>query len=169
MTTETKIEEAPEIDMDASMQGAAVFCNKFTVSVGPVVRITFIEQYNQQNPYFRTAIALHHQDAIALYKLLQGLMKDEELEMLISANRDGLSEAMWCFFGVAGGLLTSFLGNINDAFFAKPPIPLNALGILEICLFATSAAVGICILLVSKRRSNSAADLADQIRKRKKS
>jgi hypothetical protein len=51
--------------------GAAVWANKFVVSIGPIVRIAFLEQGGPDEPeFFRSAIAMSHQDAIALKNLL---------------------------------------------------------------------------------------------------
>ena len=57
--------------------GPALFCNRFFITVGTVVRITFAEQEagTTKEPHFRTAVALGHQDALALSQVLAELLK----------------------------------------------------------------------------------------------
>jgi hypothetical protein len=77
---ETRIQPIAEADSSASMGVPTVFCNRFYVMVGPVVRIAFAEQeiVNPKAPVFRMAVALAHQDAIALANILKELLRPVE-------------------------------------------------------------------------------------------
>lgn len=66
----------------AAYSVAAVASNKFVVNIGhPGVRIAFGEFHpDLEVPEFHTAVTMHPLDAISLYKLLQGLLKEIEDE-----------------------------------------------------------------------------------------
>lgn len=89
--------------------------------------------------------------------------------MFVNASRDGLSEAMWCFFGLAGGLFTTVTKNLYRAFVVDNPIPLSLSGAFELVLFFASLTAGVIILFVSTKRGKTAQDLATEIRNRRKS
>lgn len=67
-------------DQELAHEVAAIFANKFIVNVGPAgVRIAFGEQFSpDQEPRFRTAIALAMQDAIQLANLLKAMLAEPE-------------------------------------------------------------------------------------------
>ena len=66
-------------ELKSAYSGSAILSNKFYVTVGPVVRITFSEGHSSEAmPVFRTAVALSIQDAIALKNVLQDLLKEPE-------------------------------------------------------------------------------------------
>src|ERR1700751_3530897 len=55
---------------DIANAGPPFWANKFIVASGHVVRITFLEQGGPTEPlFFRTAVVVSHQDAIALKNL----------------------------------------------------------------------------------------------------
>jgi hypothetical protein len=62
--------------------GAAPAVNRFVATLGPTgLRVAFLEEDADTTPYFRTAVTMHPQDGIALYKMLQGVLHDFELEL----------------------------------------------------------------------------------------
>ncbi len=69
-----------ETELDIANSGPALLSNRFYVTVAPFgVRIAFTEQSNPQKPpAFRTAVVMSIQDGIALYKLMQDLLKEAE-------------------------------------------------------------------------------------------
>ncbi|MFT4579063.1 MAG: hypothetical protein ACI9UO_001894 [Nitrospinales bacterium] len=74
MTTDDKKTTQEEVDI--ALEFPSVFVNRFTVLVGPVVRITFLEQYGPETQaHPRAAIVLETASAIKLYKLLQELLE----------------------------------------------------------------------------------------------
>lgn len=78
----TEKSEELQRDLVISQQGGAVYANKFTCTVSGVVRLAFLEDHpGIKSPQFRTAVAMHHQDAIELYKLLQNLLQDFEKDL----------------------------------------------------------------------------------------
>lgn len=77
---DSKVQPISAKEAEIMMDGPALFCNRVLVSVGPTVRITFVEQEQgtAKNPKFRSAVAMPHQDAIALYHVLAELLKPFE-------------------------------------------------------------------------------------------
>jgi hypothetical protein len=73
--------------------GPAPYSNRFSVSVGAVVRIGFSEQEfgTTKTPHFRTAVTMSHQDAILLYQLMERLLKPfkEQFDALSAETKDG--------------------------------------------------------------------------------
>jgi hypothetical protein len=68
-----------EKETDASFSGGAILTNRFTVSlVASGIRIAFLEKYAPEKPAFRTAVTMSVQDGIALYKVLQRMLKNAE-------------------------------------------------------------------------------------------
>ncbi len=87
-----EIVSVSEEDLEKTMECPAVLANRFVVSVGAAVRITFLEQRSPDSTLHpRLAAALHPQDAIKLYKVLQNLLKDveEQLERLSADSKRG--------------------------------------------------------------------------------
>ena len=79
MTKEINSRGITPEEMKVAYYGAATLSNRFYITVGPVVRITFAEAHSEEEtPIFRMAAALSIQDAIALSKALQDLLKDPE-------------------------------------------------------------------------------------------
>jgi len=79
-------------EIEVTFECPAIYSNKFTVSVGAVVRITFIEQNGPNGKqYPRSSVAMHHQDAIKFYKLLKELLKDteEQISRIGVTGKDG--------------------------------------------------------------------------------
>ena len=68
-----------EQDINVAYEGAALYANRFFVSMGPVIRLAFAEQ-NAPNEklFFRGAIAISPQDAISLARLLNDIVKPLE-------------------------------------------------------------------------------------------
>jgi hypothetical protein len=61
--------------MEIAQSGAAVYVNKFFVSIGPAgTRIAFAEQATDYAPVFRSAILLSIADTFALAGLLKDLL-----------------------------------------------------------------------------------------------
>lgn len=68
--------------VDVASSGPAVWCNKFVVAIGGVVRITFLEQSGPTEPeYFRAAVVMGHPDAIAFKNLLTNMLTDIEKQI----------------------------------------------------------------------------------------
>ncbi len=79
MSKETKASGLSVEEMKIAYSGQAILSNKFYVTVGSVVRITFAEvHFLEESPIFRTAVALSIQDAISLKNVLQDLLKEPE-------------------------------------------------------------------------------------------
>jgi len=69
----------PRDEANVANSGPAVFANKFMVVLGPMVKIMFMEQGGADEPlFFRSAVAMSHQDAIALKTLLSRILADLE-------------------------------------------------------------------------------------------
>lgn len=69
-------------DADVANSGPAVWANRFMVMRGPMVKVAFMEQGGPGEPlYFRSAIAMSHQDAIALKNLLTEILADVEKQL----------------------------------------------------------------------------------------
>jgi hypothetical protein len=69
-------------DADVANSGPAVWANKFIVVVGPMVKLVFLEQGGQEEPlFFRSAVVMSHQDAIALKTLLNRTLADVERQI----------------------------------------------------------------------------------------
>jgi hypothetical protein len=65
----------------AAFMGPAPNVNKCIATLGPtVVRIAFLEEDPDTTPYFRSAVTLNQHDAFALYKMLQVVLQDFEVE-----------------------------------------------------------------------------------------
>ncbi len=68
-----------DVDLGVAYEGPAVYVNRFFVSMGPVARIAFAEQNSPGKPiFFRSAISISLQDAIALAHMLTDLVKPFE-------------------------------------------------------------------------------------------
>jgi hypothetical protein len=89
----TEVLQPGDQEIKSAREQAAVFANKFIVTIGPTVRISFMEQYGAGAPaYPRAAIAMVHEDAIALKNLLVELLKELEVQIAEakkSASRPG--------------------------------------------------------------------------------
>lgn len=71
-----------EAETESAQTGSHVLCNKFLIMLGPTVRISFMEQFGPgSNAYFRSGVSCSHEDAIALYKLLQATLADVERQL----------------------------------------------------------------------------------------
>lgn len=70
--------------------GPAIYSNKIYVTAGSVVRITFSEQLSSAVPQFRTAVAMAHQDAIALKNLLIQMLEPIEAEIAKATHQQRL-------------------------------------------------------------------------------
>ena len=69
-------------DANIANSGPAVWANKFMIMLGPMVKIAFMEQGGPEEPlFFRSAIAMSHQDAIALKNLLAGILVNVEKQI----------------------------------------------------------------------------------------
>ncbi len=75
--------KANDDELTAAFSGPAILSNRFTVTVGASVRIAFLEHNipDGGKPQFRTAVSMHHQDAILLYRLLRDLLQETEKEI----------------------------------------------------------------------------------------
>jgi hypothetical protein len=86
---ETEVQPVSAGETHVSLSGPAVFCNRFFISVGPVVRIAFAEQEagESKESIFRTAVALSHADAISLAHILAKLLKpiEDQLDAAVAA------------------------------------------------------------------------------------
>lgn len=79
---------ATPTELDVSNSGPALLANRVVVSVGHVVRISFLEQHQPDRPAaFRTAVAMSHGDAIALKDLLTALLADAEMALKTAGDK----------------------------------------------------------------------------------
>jgi len=79
-----------DADLGVAYEGAAVYANRFFVSIGPVARIAFAEQNGpDKKVFFRTAVSLSMQDAVALAHILADLVKpfESRLDEALAAAR----------------------------------------------------------------------------------
>jgi hypothetical protein len=77
-----EIKPITDEEFAAINEGPAPYANRFFISVGPMVRLTFGEQDNKgKNLRFRSAVALSHQQAIELKDLLAALLADIEKQI----------------------------------------------------------------------------------------
>jgi hypothetical protein len=96
-TTQTPSDATPAVDaeMEVANSGPAILSNRFFVTLGQSgIRIAFTEQIAPEKPSaFRTAVALSFQDGIALYKLLQVVLKEveENIEKVTSEQKEDSS------------------------------------------------------------------------------
>jgi hypothetical protein len=88
--TETPVTSVPRAEADVANSGPAAWTNKFMVMLGPMVKIVFMEQGGADEPlYFRSAVAMSHQDAIALKNLLTNLLVDVEKQIQAAFHQGG--------------------------------------------------------------------------------
>lgn len=82
-------EKVTEDLMRAAFAGPALNSNRYVVShVSSGLRLAFLEDASDGSSHFRTAVLLSHMDAIKMYKLIQGLMKEIEPQI-----QDAMAEA----------------------------------------------------------------------------
>ncbi len=78
----TEIKQGSTKGIAMANSGAAPFVNRIFVAIGPVVRITFAEQWGSEaEPTFRAAVAMGHQDAIKLRNVLVELLAGVEKQL----------------------------------------------------------------------------------------
>jgi len=69
-------------ELDIAYSGPAPGANRFFVTMGSTgVRLAFAEESSRGKVYFRNAVTLHPEDAIRLYRLIQDLLKDVEVQL----------------------------------------------------------------------------------------
>ncbi len=69
-------------DADVANSGPAVWANKFLAVLGPMVKLVFMEQGGPEEPvFFRAAVVMSHQDAIALKNMLTGMLAEVEKQL----------------------------------------------------------------------------------------
>jgi hypothetical protein len=79
-------------DADVANSGPAVWANRFMVMRGPMVKVAFMEQGGPGEPlYFRSAIAMSQEDAIALKNLLTEILPDAEQQLMTAQALRGKS------------------------------------------------------------------------------
>jgi hypothetical protein len=100
--------------------------------------------------------------------LLGHWISDEQLEMLRSVNRDGLSEAFWAFVGAAFAAFPSAVEAVWSAYLENPHVPLSVLHLIEVGIVIGSACIACCIWLISGWKSKRVKDLVDEIRGRQR-
>jgi hypothetical protein len=67
--------EVSATEYRVSQESPGVYSNRVIVSVGPVVRISFMEQFTPDDPgRSRVAVAIPHQTAVELMSLLKELL-----------------------------------------------------------------------------------------------
>ena len=101
-------------------------------------------------------------------EILGHWITDDQLEMLRSANRDGLSEAFWAFVAATLAALPAAAEAVWKAYVEIPQTPLSVLHLCEVFIVAGSATLAIAIRIISGKRSKRADTLVDQIRARQK-
>ncbi len=78
----TDVKQIEESEKEVAVSGAAPFANRFFINVGPVVRITFAEQWGPDTaPQFRVAVTMAHADVIELKNALGSLLADVERQI----------------------------------------------------------------------------------------
>jgi hypothetical protein len=92
------------------------------------------------------------------------LISDEQLEMLTTLNREGLSEAFWAFVAGALGALPSAGEALWNAYVVQPPIPLTPIHLCEVAIVLICAALATAMKVVSARRARRSVDLVKRIR-----
>ena len=84
-----QVEEVTEEQMEVGYSGAAISSNKFFITVGPQgARIAFAEGRGGGKFYFRTAVVLPFQDAIALKDILGQMLAQIEAQFAAVAEKD---------------------------------------------------------------------------------
>ncbi len=81
------------IQAKSAFLGPAPAVNRCVVTFGPTgLRVAFLEEDADTTPYFRAAVTMHPQDGIALYKMLQGVLHEFELELAGQMARQNVSK-----------------------------------------------------------------------------
>jgi hypothetical protein len=101
-------------------------------------------------------------------EILGHWITDDQLEMLKTSNRDGLSEAMWAFIGGALVGLPPAIETIWEAYIITPSVALSGLHLIEVIMVMGCACTAATIAIVSGLRSERATTLVDQIRARQR-
>ena len=115
---------------NAANSGAAPFANRLFVALGPVVRITFAEQWGSETePTFRTAVAMGHQDAIQLKNILVGLLAGVEKQLAaaqanVSGTADRTSDAASPTRLIGEGIIEQLIGQTSALFSVREPASL---------------------------------------------
>jgi len=99
-------------------------------------------------------------------RLLRHDISDEDLDMFMSARRDGLFELMCVFFGVALGDAIAALESVEASYLNAQPIPLSGLGLAKILICAVPLCLAIALWAVSARRAGTTQSLVTKIRQR---
>jgi len=96
-------------------------------------------------------------------ELVRHDISDEELDMLCNGGADRAYNAMWAFFGIAGGAISGALGAISR-FLAKQPLALGELTAL--ILLCVGLCLGTTLAIVCWGRGGSSKKIRIQIRSR---
>lgn len=91
-----EIENEKQLDLEKreAFSGPAANVTKVLCTVGPAVRLAFMELDVFGKPHFRSAVSLHFQDAIELRKLLERVLKpmedalDKEIQKIKQEQRE---------------------------------------------------------------------------------
>lgn len=100
-------------------------------------------------------------------KLIRHDISDEELEMLDSARRDGLSDAIWGFGGLAGASMIPAVTSLWKAYILNPSVPLAGADQLQVIMFFVGAALTVGLLVVNRARRKRNMTLIEEIRARR--
>ena len=73
--------EITQTDLEIAMQGPALYANRVIVNLGPVVRLSFVEQASETSATFRAAVVLPHLTAIELAAILKGMLSEIETQL----------------------------------------------------------------------------------------
>lgn len=93
-------------------------------------------------------------------------ISDEELEMLKTSNRDGLSEAFWAFAGAGIAGIPSTIVSLGDAYAREVTVPLSGLNLFGVIVTLICVALAIAIKVIDVKRGTRAGNLIEEIRNR---
>lgn len=96
-------------------------------------------------------------------ELIRHDISDEELDMLCNGGADRAYNAMWAFFGMAGGAASGALGSLAK-FLAAQAMSLGEL--LALIMFCIGVSLGIALAIVCWGRGDSSQKIRRQIRSR---
>jgi len=91
-------------------------------------------------------------------------ISDDQLQMFLDCNRDGLSDVMSAALGLGTGLLIPSGEAVYASVWGNPAVPMGWLHIIELIGTFVAFAVGITIAFVSRRRSSRSEILAAKLR-----
>jgi len=98
-------------------------------------------------------------------RLLRHDISDEELEILANNGSDGLSQAIWAFFGATLGALLPAADALYQAYWVRTAA-LTVLGLLSVLILVVGLVLVVGGNVVSRNRGSTASSLVREIRSR---